>query len=193
MNCPKCNGSGKFRSFGKCFRCNGTGKLAAPAAPTQLPSMAGVIGLLNRAKSAGLKFPKLWLQLPDGSDLRLTVAGERSKYRGDVMLTDGKPFGANRYFGRISPDGALALAREGYEVKDALVALLAEVASDPVAVAKKYAKLTGACMFCSLRLTDERSTAMGYGPVCAKNWGLPWGEARAEIVALAEEAVALAA
>jgi hypothetical protein len=34
------------------------------------------------------------------------------------------------------------------------------------------------CCFCNLELTDEgdnRSVAVGYGPVCAKKNGLPWG------------------
>ena len=31
------------------------------------------------------------------------------------------------------------------------------------------------CVFCSLELTDERSTIVGYGPICAGKHGLPWG------------------
>ena len=34
------------------------------------------------------------------------------------------------------------------------------------------------CMFCSRKLTDEgenRSVDVGYGPVCAKRYNLPWG------------------
>lgn len=190
--CTRCAGTGKYKHFGVCFACKGTGAVAAKAypAPTKLPAMTGVIGLLGRAKGAGLKFPKLWLQLPNGDDLRLTVAGAKSKYTGSVMLTDGKPFGQSKYFGRISPEGELVLGRDGEAVKAELVSLLTEVATDPVTVAKRYAKLTGNCMFCSLALTDARSTAMGYGPICAKHWGLPWGEARADAVPLAEEALA---
>ena len=37
------------------------------------------------------------------------------------------------------------------------------------------------CVFCSLGLTDERSVAVGYGPVCAGNYGLPWGVASIQI------------
>lgn len=29
------------------------------------------------------------------------------------------------------------------------------------------------CSFCGLALTDEGSVEVGYGPVCAKRWGLP--------------------
>lgn len=42
--------------------------------------------------------------------------------------------------------------------------------------AAAFGKLYGICIFCSRDLTDERSIAMGYGPVCAENHNLPWGE-----------------
>jgi hypothetical protein len=29
------------------------------------------------------------------------------------------------------------------------------------------------CSFCGLALTDEGSVFMGYGPICARNYGLP--------------------
>lgn len=45
--------------------------------------------------------------------------------------------------------------------------------------------VTGHCCFCSLPLTDERSTAVGYGKVCADHFGLSWG---ARPVAFAEAA-----
>lgn len=35
--------------------------------------------------------------------------------------------------------------------------------------------VTSFCCFCSLELTDDRSTDVGYGPVCATKRGLPWG------------------
>jgi hypothetical protein len=38
-----------------------------------------------------------------------------------------------------------------------------------------YGHRTGACVFCSHPIDDERSLAAGYGPICAGNFGLPWG------------------
>lgn len=32
------------------------------------------------------------------------------------------------------------------------------------------------CSFCGLHLTNPQSVVVGYGPICADNWGLPWGE-----------------
>lgn len=46
-------------------------------------------------------------------------------------------------------------------------------------VAAQYGALHSHCIFCSRDLTDERSDpkqgGVGYGPVCANKYGLPWG------------------
>lgn len=42
--------------------------------------------------------------------------------------------------------------------------------------ASEFGRLYGICIYCSRDLTDERSIAVGYGPVCASNYDLPWGE-----------------
>jgi hypothetical protein len=47
--------------------------------------------------------------------------------------------------------------------------------ADPVGTVSEMGRKSGVCCFCSLPLTDERSTAHGYGPVCAKNYALQWG------------------
>jgi hypothetical protein len=142
----------------------------------ELPSMVGIVAMLDRAKATGLKFPKLWLQLPDGSPLRITVAGEKSKTPGYLTLTDGEAFRSGRYFGRISPEGRLEIGRDGDEVGPALVEILTRLANDPAGVAAEFGHLTGHCCFCSLKLQDERSVTVGYGPICAEKFGVPWGE-----------------
>jgi len=152
-------------------------RLTAPAAPAAaVPGMPGVVALLARARASGLKFPKLWLRFADGSPLRITVAGEKSRTPGYLMLTDGESFGSNRYYGRISPQGALDIGRDGHQRTAELVALLSRLGDDPAGVAAEFGHLTGHCCFCSLALKDERSVAVGYGPICAEKFGVPWGE-----------------
>ncbi len=58
--------------------------------------------------------------------------------------------------------------------------------ADPVAYMAEQGKKEGNCCFCSRDLTDERSTAHGYGPICAKHYGLAWGHDTAEAI---EEAI----
>lgn len=41
--------------------------------------------------------------------------------------------------------------------------------------AAQFGALYGICCNCARDLTDERSIAAGYGPVCAVNNGWPWG------------------
>jgi hypothetical protein len=47
-----------------------------------------------------------------------------------------------------------------------------------LALAKAHANDHESCMFCMRSLTDEedgRSVEVGYGPICANKYGLPWG------------------
>lgn len=134
-----------------------------------------VIELMQRGGSK-LKYPKIKLQLDDGQKIVLAVAGARSAKPGTVNITDGRPFGENIWFGRVTPDGVWDRSRSvNATTMTSLTALLSSLAQDPAATAARYGKLTGHCCFCSLPLTDERSTHVGYGKVCASNYGLPWG------------------
>lgn len=45
---------------------------------------------------------------------------------------------------------------------------------------KFSAKRSIHCNICGLKLDNHRSIAAGIGPVCADNWGLPYGEASME-------------
>jgi hypothetical protein len=59
------------------------------------------------------------------------------------------------------------------ELKDDLTNILSQLAKNPQRVAAEFGKLTGRCCFCRIKLTDGKSTEVGYGPVCAKKWALP--------------------
>ena len=148
-----------------------------PKAPEALDeNVQGVFALLHKAKSNGLKFPKIRLQVGEGATLQgvvLSLAGEKSRTPGHVHITDGGHYGENRYFGRIDPEGQL---HAGRDINREVRLIIAALATDPVRVARGYGHLTGHCCFCHLPLNDDRSTAAGYGPVCAKRFGLEWGE-----------------
>lgn len=149
-----------------------------PRESVALPSVTGVVNLLAHARDKGLKFPKLWLQFANRDPLRIHVAGERSSTPGYLMLTDGAGFPDNQYYGRIAPTGALEIGRDGHARKHELVPLLERLACEPAKVAAEYGHMTGNCCFCSRGLNDARSTEVGYGPVCAEKFGLPWGETK---------------
>ena len=44
-----------------------------------------------------------------------------------------------------------------------------------IELVKKLGKDVGFCMYCGLTLSDPESKHRGYGPICAKHYGLPYG------------------
>jgi len=140
-----------------------------PAA-VEIGDFKGVLALFAKAKAA-LKFPKINLYV-SGNPVVLSVAGPKSKAPGSVNVTDGGKFGSNKYYGRVSPDGAFQAGFKDYPEAGEVLALLKALAENPEKVAHDSGKLSGYCCFCNKSLSDPQSTAAGYGPVCAKNWGL---------------------
>jgi hypothetical protein len=60
------------------------------------------------------------------------------------------------------------------------LALLSQDTKLDAEQAAAFGHLYGQCVYCSSVLTDERSIAVGYGPTCADNHGLPWGASHQE-------------
>ena len=132
-----------------------------------------IFALFEIASSKGLKWPKVHLTADDGTPVVFARAGERSKYAGQVQITDGAGYEVGRYFGRIDETGTLTSAPK---MTESVRALVDAFALDPAAVAARYGKQTGACCFCSRKLDTKESVAVGYGPVCAEKYELPWGQ-----------------
>lgn len=137
----------------------------------KVADFAGVYKLFAKAKEH-LKFPKIHLLVEGVEKLKLYVAGPRSRVP-DVVNVVGED--TETWYGRVYPDGRWQEGRGSPEANKAVEGLLTRLASDPEKVATEYGRLTGNCCFCSRKLSDERSTEVGYGPVCAKKFGLNWG------------------
>lgn len=119
---------------------------------------------------ANLKRPAIRLADDAGHYLHLSLAGEASKNAGCIYVKGER--GTDAYYGKITPQGRFfAVSSCPKTVEPHLLAF----AADPETVAAKYGKLTGNCCFCGRKLTDDRSTEVGYGPVCAGKFGLNWG------------------
>ena len=151
-------------------------------APTAIkPTVTGLTRVIEIFDAAAekLKYPKLVVQFADGSDFKLSRAGSKSKHNGCVQLTDGGPFGSNKYFGRITREGELVLHRDGKVREVELTSIMKSMTTDLGTFAKMYGHKSGNCCFCNTPIgegNDQRSVDAGYGPVCADNYGLPWGE-----------------
>jgi len=118
------------------------------------------------AATVHLKAPKARFLAPDGkSELRLTLAKPGSKVPGALFVRINDVF-----IGSILTDNTV---RGALKTNTRLLTLLGDIAANPAAAAKSYGALMGRCSFCNLPLTDAGSVAVGYGPICAKHYGLP--------------------
>lgn len=88
-------------------------------------------------------------------------------YVTDKRITDHERGGA-AYVGKIVA-GKFEARREA--AADTL-AILCEIAADPLESAIRYGRATGTCGCCGRELTAEGSVEAGIGPVCATKWGL---------------------
>jgi len=131
--------------------------------------------MIEQASDAGLAYPKINLAAEGGQRVRLIRAGTRSSRPGSITITDGKPYGENTFFGRIDLEGGLhPSGKMTEEVQDFLIAF----DTDPASLATAYGQRMGNCCFCRRDLSTAESVAVGYGPICADRYGLPWGEER---------------
>lgn len=156
----------------QCLAAQHAAKLRAASNPAQvIGGAAAIAAFILAARDRGLKFPKARFLAPcvpsaTPAEMRLSIAGERSKVPGSINVMIG-----GEWIGRI--DATTGAVSRGIEAFDGLVATLAAIASNPAAAAKAYGALMCRCSFCNLALTDAGSVEAGYGPVCADKWGLP--------------------
>lgn len=149
------------------------GEQGAPK-PKSLGNVAEIYAMFAKAQEK-LRFPKITLQLTQGSLLSLYVSGARSKQPGVVNVTMPSTEG-KLWLGRVQKDGKFEPSlRADKATQEQVGKLLFRLAKDPQGVVKEFGKLTGHCSFCYRTLSDERSLNAGYGPVCAENFGLNWG------------------
>lgn len=150
---------------------------AEPAEAIRFPQLAA--SFLSAGKA--VKFPKLYLRTAGGQEVVISRCGNQSRTPGWLSISDGGPYGANVYFGRISPEGEA-------ELRDAVTAdvraTLDAFNADPAAEAQVQRDRTrqidedgnvifaGRCMCCGTELTDDVSIALGVGPTCGKRWGI---------------------
>lgn len=125
-----------------------------------------IVEFLQAARTRGLKQPKLRILAPDRVSeivLGITKGGNAPGSISVVHEKDG-------FLGCVRTTGHTTskLAQDTNLQQHLLV-----VAMDPVSAAKEYAAIKCRCCFCGKELTDAGSVEVGYGPVCAKHWGLP--------------------
>jgi hypothetical protein len=144
-----------------------------PRAAEPVGDLSGIMQLFARAQGH-LRRPAIVLSV-GGVSLRLSVAGQRARFPGSINVTSTTmqdSEGRRTWYGRINRAGGF---EPGRDAPADIGAGLRRFAADPANVAAEHGRLTGHCCFCNRGLEDERSTSVGYGPICADHYGLPWG------------------
>ena len=174
------NGATKDVVLGALVSSNDWGSTFAivpQARPTtaQVGDLTALLALFDRA-SRNLKWPKVVLEgvrVTRKQDGTLKVTGTEKRWN--------ERFGKDDYvwYGTVALDGTYAPSRAAPAgVVDQLKAL----AANPANEAGRLGRLHGNCVFCAHDLSHDNSTTVGYGPVCADNYGLPWGVPACEAV-----------
>jgi Family of unknown function (DUF6011) len=135
------------------------------APPAQKADLSPIVSMFQ---TVGSVRARIRYQTEDGMAFQMKMVGDMSRAPGTVVVLKDKTF-----LGRISLQGAFTASNSVVGTVSTSIALALEAfAADPHAKAAAYGHRTGACCFCSKDLDHPVSVALGYGPVCAKRWGL---------------------
>lgn len=135
----------------------------------KIPGFTVVEDLLYRA-AQHQQFPCIRLKTEKGQSIKLSPR----KHSRQVKVTVSG--GHGEAWGDVSNEVLdLKSLRFLADLPDVLNTLY-QMAAHPVETAILYGKKYKSCCFCGISLTDPRSLLQGYGPICAENYGLPWGE-----------------
>jgi hypothetical protein len=145
-------------------------RATTPQAQPEALNMPNILSMFNTATRNGLKRPAITFRCDNGTKVKLSLAGSRSRNAGAIYVTDGRPYGANTYYGKVA-NGVFLPSRDGKSI----LPTLRQIEAAPVEALAVRGRQSGACCYCSRELTDARSVTVGYGPICAEKWGLPWG------------------
>lgn len=186
--CSKENGKWTLRCS---TTCAGTAPVQAKPLPAPKPTanvgdLSGILALFAKARTH-LKFPAIVLSVDENLSIRINVAGERAKVPGSLTVVDADRDGNGErdWFGRILLDGTFQSSKAAAPHMPKLAERLSQFAANPSKVGGEDGRLHGRCCFCRKALKDERSTAVGYGKICADHFGLDWGQRPDEFAAAA--------
>jgi hypothetical protein len=132
-------------------------RAARAASPAASVDLAPIRALFDTATANGAASPSYRAE-----GLTLTLAPAHGRNPGALYVKDGPT-----YLGKITGTA--------YMGDPAALPRLLTIAADPRAAAVRHGRETCRCSFCGRKLTDSRSSAVGYGPDCADKYGLPWG------------------
>lgn len=138
-------------------------RATSPVATKERVDLSRVANLFLTAAKAGLKNPSIRI-----GGLKLSPAKATSANYGSIYVKNG-----SQYLGKISGAGDWTPVRDQGDAPAVAFAKVQKFSCDPVGAAAAEGHATGDCCFCGKELTDAGSIEVGYGPICAENYGLP--------------------
>jgi hypothetical protein len=154
-------------------------------ASNDVGNFAPVLQWLNTAVANGAARPRIKIRVVTEGSVTSTVVGlslpRTPALAGRDPVIYVKINGDYVGHVRVKQDGSFFIARSMLR-RSTMLALRA-IGDDPLRAAVGHGHTTGNCSFCARDLSDPRSTSVGYGPICAGRFGLPWGDAPAPTVA----------
>jgi len=134
-----------------------------------------IFDIFEKAKQT-LKWPKL--KYPhENQMIEFSLAGPNARMPGTINITDGKQY-PNKFYGRVIKDNEARKLRFQWNEKqqrtEDLTAIIKAIVENPVGMCSLIGQQYAHCCFCGLELTNKNSVLVGYGPICAEKWGLPW-------------------
>ena len=149
-----------------------------PPAPKPLPAdnegWDAVVEMLNAANDNGLKTARIRLH-----GLTFKAHQDRHGNRNNIAVVSRY---GNELKAVIDRDTGVLSPRVHADRVDFTSEEWNAFKSNPIITIAEVGKKEGNCCFCARDLTDHRSTAHGYGAICAKKFRLPWGKATAEVI-----------
>lgn len=121
-------------------------------------SMPAIEAAFERAKAAGIKYPKVNM-----GEFKMSPANATSANAGAIYVKSRE----GTYLGKVL-GGTFSRSRD---CTAELEASIVDFARDPKAAAEAYGKKYGVCCICSRELSDPVSVERGIGPICADRMG----------------------
>lgn len=137
--------------------------------------------LFDKARTH-LKYPSLTIPIGD-EKLKIGLGTDPNV----IWVSNGIPRGYsdNKLYGKFI---RLASAKDQFVpyrndiAETHIFDTLTQLCEDPIKLGILKGQEYKHCIFCNTELTSKASLFAGYGPICAENWGLPWGEVKDELL-----------
>lgn len=134
-------------------------------------SFAPILVMFRLTGERGLKAPRVRLLTKEGRYVQLNFNPDNPKEI-KVYVDGWQGHGKRKFAGWIYEEKIVPYNTN--HMSEDVKLTIQELSLDPIGTSKAMANKLGVCIYCGKRLSDEVSKKNGYGPICAKNWKLPW-------------------